>query len=146
MSWLFGFGSVEKENPSRTDQNNSVQDNHKTEKITSESSADTSCYDSGSIITIDLLDFDAVFKCPLCSALGDHKTMNIFTLSDHIGEHKYAAVLAEKQSKQNTDIDEVEDMLVRKIQHDSEIDQLEINVVNSREQIEQLSAENATDD
>lgn len=55
---------------------------------------------SSSVITIDLLNFDTRFSCPLCKTM-----LNIVTLSDHMGEHKYAELVDKKNKNKETNVD-----------------------------------------
>jgi hypothetical protein len=87
-----------------------------------------------SVISIDLLDFDTKIYCPLCAAIGDEKMISVITLSDHMGEHKYAAVLAEKMTKNKIDEDAEFEKAVRDSLCDA-TDQLEINVVAAHEEM-----------
>ncbi|QYB17746.1 hypothetical protein PV-S19_0382 [Pacmanvirus S19] len=54
------------------------------------------------IVTLDLMDFDTKFPCPVCSFEGRDKQLSIVTLSDHMGMHKYEIALNMKiKNKQN---------------------------------------------
>lgn len=58
--------------------------------------------DLNSIITIDLLNFDLTFPCPLCAAIGENVQLTVISLSDHVGRHKYEQLLAEKMTNVRT--------------------------------------------
>ncbi|SIP86127.1 Hypothetical protein PACV_414 [Pacmanvirus A23] len=54
------------------------------------------------IITLDLMDFDTKFPCPICSFEGRDRMVSIVTLSDHMGMHKYEISLNKKLKNTQT--------------------------------------------
>jgi hypothetical protein len=58
--------------------------------------ADSVSNDLDTTVTLDLMDFDSIFACPLCKLAGDETMLTLFSLSDHITKHKYDTMLAEK--------------------------------------------------
>lgn len=63
--------------------------------------------DLNSIITIDLLNFDLTFPCPLCAAIGDNVQLTVISLSDHVSRHKYEQLLAEKTANTRVGVAEM---------------------------------------
>lgn len=67
-------------------------------------------YDLDSVVTLDLLDFDASFPCPICRLTGEETLLTVTTVSDHVSRHKYEMILAERQIAKLAKVDEMADI------------------------------------